>query len=106
MSVGRFFEAIKANYRDYTFYVKQTRYSQTVPKNNYYFLTIFIDCLFKSRSIYLSTTVCSTDLDQGSEMINFESILTTLIAIVVFRGDWGSGKKWLELKIENYNKQI
>jgi hypothetical protein len=48
----------------------------------------------------LKSTVCFIDLDQGSEMIIFETIFTTFIASVVFRGRWGRGKNWLELKIE------
>jgi hypothetical protein len=35
-----------------------------------------------------NTTVCLTDLDQGCVMIFLESILTTFIARVVFRGRW------------------
>jgi hypothetical protein len=38
------------------------------------------------------STVCVTDLDQGSEMIIFESILTMFKAGVVFRGHWSSSK--------------
>ncbi len=45
------------------------------------------------------STVCSTDLDQGCEMIIFESILTTFIVSIVFRGLWANSKNWLELKI-------
>jgi hypothetical protein len=41
-----------------------------------------------------------TDLYQGSKMIIFGSILTTLIVSGVFRGRWGSSKNWPELKIE------
>ncbi len=61
---------------------------------------------FKSRrdeyfmSLNFTSTVYFTDLDQGSKMIIFESIFTTFIASVVFRGPWNSGKNWLELKIE------
>jgi hypothetical protein len=33
-------------------------------------------------------------------MIIFESILTNLSAIVIFRGGWGSNKNWLKIKIE------
>ncbi len=43
------------------------------------------DCMFISG---FNATVCFTDLDQGSEMIIFESILTTLIANVIFKGGW------------------
>jgi hypothetical protein len=46
------------------------------------------------------STVYFTDLDQGSEMIIYKSILTTFIVSVVFRGSWGSSKNWLKLKIE------
>jgi hypothetical protein len=35
-----------------------------------------------------------------SEMIIFESTLTTFEASFIFRGSWGSIKNWLELKIE------
>ncbi len=49
---------------------------------------------------YDDTRVCFTDLGQCSEMNIFESILTPLIASVVFRGSWDCSKKWLELKIE------
>jgi len=34
--------------------------------------------------------VCHVDLDEGGEMIIFESILTTFKSSVVFRGSWGS----------------
>jgi hypothetical protein len=33
-------------------------------------------------------------------MIIFESIISTFMASVIFRGRCGSSKKWLELKIE------
>jgi hypothetical protein len=36
----------------------------------------------------LHHTVCFTDLDQGSEMIIFELILTTFIASVVYGCYW------------------
>jgi hypothetical protein len=45
-------------------------------------------------------TVYFTDLDPGSEMTIFESVLTTFTASVVFRDSWVSRKNWLELKIE------
>ncbi len=45
-------------------------------------------------------TVCFTGLDQGSEVMIFESILTIFKMSVVFRGVWGSIEKWLELKIK------
>ena len=35
-------------------------------------------------------TECVTDLDKRSEMIIFESILTTFEASFVFSGSWGS----------------
>jgi hypothetical protein len=44
-------------------------------------------------------TVSFADLDQGCEMIILESILTTFIASVIFRGHWGSSKNLLDLKI-------
>jgi hypothetical protein len=34
------------------------------------------------------TTVCFTNLDQGSEMIIFESILIAFKETVIFRGRW------------------
>jgi hypothetical protein len=45
-------------------------------------------------------TVCFADLDQGIEIIIFESIFTTLEASFIFRNSWGSIKNWLQLKIE------
>jgi hypothetical protein len=47
-----------------------------------------------------SAAVCFTEGDQDSEMIIFESILTTFIGTVIFNDHCGSGKIWLELKIE------
>jgi hypothetical protein len=47
----------------------------------------------------VSPTVCFSDLDHGSKMINFESILTTIIVSIVLRGRWGS-KNCLKLEIE------
>jgi hypothetical protein len=38
-------------------------------------------------------TVCFTKLDHGSEMIIFDSILTSFIETIIFRGYWGNGKK-------------
>jgi hypothetical protein len=49
---------------------------------------------------YQDPTVCFTDLDKGRKMIIFESILTSFIESVIFRGPWGSTKNWLKLKIE------
>jgi hypothetical protein len=40
------------------------------------------------------------DLDQGSKMIIFESILPLLKRAPVYKEAGGSGKKWLQLKIE------
>jgi hypothetical protein len=40
------------------------------------------------------------DLDLGSEMISFESVLTTFEASFYFWRSWGSSKNLLELKIE------
>ncbi len=48
---------------------------------------------------WLVSTACFADLDQGSKMIILETILTTFIASIVFRGRWGGTKHWLELKI-------
>jgi hypothetical protein len=42
--------------------------------------------------ILIKSTVFFTHLDHSSEMIIFESILTTLIMSVVFKGRWGSDK--------------
>ncbi len=41
------------------------------------------------------STVSFTDLDQGSEKIIFESILTTFIESVIVNGRWGISKNWL-----------
>ncbi len=46
-----------------------------------------------------TTTVSFTDLDQSSEMIYFESILTTFEESFIFQGSWDGSKNWLELKI-------
>ncbi len=51
-------------------------------------------------SLGVTSTVCFTDLDQGSGNIIFQSILTTFIARVIFRGHWGRSKNCLELKIK------
>jgi hypothetical protein len=51
-------------------------------------------------NLCLISTVSFTDLDQGSEMIIFESILTTFKESVIYRRNWGGGKNWLEPKIE------
>jgi hypothetical protein len=40
------------------------------------------------------------DLDQGSEMIIFESYFNVFVLSVNFLGGWGSGKNWLEPKPE------
>ncbi len=45
-------------------------------------------------------TVTFTDLDQGSEIIMFESILTAFEPSSIFCVSQGSNKNWLELKIE------
>jgi hypothetical protein len=50
----------------------------------------------------LQDTVCFTDLYQDTEMIIFESILTTFIASIVFRDRWRGSKNWLELKIKQH----
>jgi len=62
-------------------------------------MTIHREAFLPSPLTYrLSHTECITDLDLGSEMIIFESILTTFKASVVFRGSWGSSVNWLEPK--------
>jgi len=43
-----------------------------------------------------TTTECVADLDQRSEMIIFEPILTTFKSSVVFRDSWGNSVNWLE----------
>jgi hypothetical protein len=49
----------------------------------------------------ITTAIVSfKDLDQGSEMIIFESILTAFIASGIFRGCIGSSKNRLMLKID------
>ncbi len=47
----------------------------------------------------METTVCFTDLEHGSEMIIFESILTTFIASSIFEVAWVVANYWLDLKI-------
>jgi hypothetical protein len=49
--------------------------------------------------------MCFADLDQGSKMNIFESILTTFIANLNFRGTWAVAKIGSSLKL-NYHKQI
>jgi hypothetical protein len=51
-------------------------------------------------NLFPVSTVCIKNLDQGRDMIIFESVLTIFIASVALRGAWDSSKKWLELKIE------
>jgi hypothetical protein len=46
-----------------------------------------------------------TDLDQGSKVIIFETILTTFMAIIVFVGHWEVAKIGLSLK-SNHDKQF
>ncbi len=46
-----------------------------------------------------TNTVSFTDLDQGIELIIFESILTTFIMSIVFRGYRGSRKIGSSLKL-------
>ncbi len=55
--------------------------------------------------MFVSATVCFTNLDQGSEMIILKSILTTFIASIVFRSCWGSRKNYSSLK-SSHQKQI
>ncbi len=55
---------------------------------------------------YTHSNVFFTDLDQSSEMIIFESLLTTFITSFIFRGSWGNSKNRLELKIEQKCRQI
>ncbi len=45
-------------------------------------------------------TVCFTNLDQGSKLIIFESIMTTFIVSVIFKGHLDSSKNWLGLEIK------
>jgi len=40
------------------------------------------------------------DLDKWSEIIIFESILTTFKFSVIFRDSWGCSVNWLEPKID------
>jgi hypothetical protein len=44
-------------------------------------------------------------LDQGSEMIIYESILTTFEKSAIFRGNWAASKIGLSLK-SNHHRQI
>ncbi len=48
----------------------------------------------------MANTVSFDDLDQSTEMIIFESILTTFKASVVFEGFCSSDKNWLKPKNE------
>jgi len=58
----------------------------------------------KSRGKVSTTTEWVTDLDKRSEMIIFDSILTTFKASIIFRGSWaGSIVNWLEPKIDPLN---
>jgi len=45
-------------------------------------------------------TECVTELDLQSEMIIFESILTTFEMSNIFGGSWGSSANWLKPKTE------
>jgi hypothetical protein len=54
----------------------------------------------EDEAIHITYTVCFTNLDQGSEMTIFESILTTFIASIIFRSGWSCNTNWLELKIK------
>jgi hypothetical protein len=62
------------------------------------FITFEARNAFGVAGFLIKTTFGFTDLDQGSEMIIFESILTTFKASVIFRGQ--SCKNWLGLKTE------
>jgi len=46
------------------------------------------------------STVCVTELDQQSELLIFESILTSFKPSIVFGGSWGSTENWLVPKIK------
>ncbi len=64
------------------------------------FLFIYcIKCLIY-RIPNRGASVCFNNLDQGTKMIIFESILTTSIASVILRECLGNSKNWLELKID------
>jgi len=52
----------------------------------------------------LFSTECGTDVDEQSEMIVFESILTTFELSIVFKGSWGTSEYWLEPKIQHISK--
>ncbi len=54
-----------------------------------------------AKNFQMRTTVWFTDLDQGSEMIIFESILTIFIAS---DNHCGSRENWLKLKIKHYQQ--
>ncbi len=56
--------------------------------------------LYKRHCEWTDSTVCFIDLDWCTKTIISESILTTFIASVIFRGFWGSSKNLLELKTE------
>jgi hypothetical protein len=43
-------------------------------------------------------TECVKDLDYQSQMIIFESILSTFELSIIFRGSLGSGVNWLKLE--------
>ncbi len=48
-------------------------------------------------------TVCFTDLDLGSEMITFESILTTfIVSVVFFEAAWTVAKIGLSFKSNHH----
>jgi len=49
---------------------------------------------------------CVADFDQGSEMIIFESILTTFEPSRIFGGSWGSIENWLEPKNEPLSENL
>jgi len=70
--------------------LKMTHAMGTINKAN-----MFFGALVKN-----ATTECVTDLDSWSEMIIFESILTTFKLSIVFRGSWGRSVNWLESKME------
>ncbi len=53
----------------------------------------------KSEKLHATYSVSFSYQNQGSEMIIFESTLTTFIASIIFRGCWGRIKNCLELKI-------
>ncbi len=59
---------------------------------------------FNKRIVSLCYTECVTDLNQQSEMIIFESFLTTFEVSVIFSGSWGSGENLLELELYHHKK--